>query len=34
MAARFSERDTHQVDSPGRDAAAQRVLELWLAEGE
>jgi len=33
MAALFMERDQHPVDSPEREAVAQRILELWASEG-
>jgi hypothetical protein len=33
MAALFSERDIHPVDSPERTAAVERILALWYAEG-
>jgi hypothetical protein len=34
MADLFRERDTHPVDSPERTAAAERILALWVAEGD
>ena len=33
MADPFAERDRYPVGSPERDAAAQRILDLWVAEG-
>ena len=33
MAELFAERDNYPVDSPERDAAAQAILSLWVAEG-
>ena len=33
MAALFRERNKHDVNSPEREAAAQRILALWAAEG-
>ena len=33
MAALFTERNKHAVDSPEREAAAEAILALWAAEG-
>jgi hypothetical protein len=33
MAELFSERDKYPVDSPEREAAAQKILDLWVAQG-
>jgi hypothetical protein len=33
MAALFTERNYHDVDSPEREAAAEAILALWVAEG-
>ncbi len=33
MAALFSERNTHPVDSPEREAMAEKILALWVSEG-
>ena len=33
MAALFAERDRHLVDSPERETAAKKILDLWVAEG-
>ena len=34
MATLFVERDKHPVDSPERQVAAERILALWITEGE
>jgi len=34
MADLFRERDRHPVDSPERTTAAERILALWVAEGD
>jgi hypothetical protein len=34
MADLFRERDRHPVDSTERAAAAERILALWVAEGD
>ena len=34
MAPLFAERNRFPSDCPERDAAAQRILDLWIAEGE
>jgi hypothetical protein len=33
VAALFAERDKDPMDSPERDAAVQRIMGLWVAEG-
>jgi len=33
MAALFTERNKHPMDSPEREAAAQAILALWVAQG-
>lgn len=33
MAALFAERDKYPLESPERDAAVERVMALWVAEG-
>ncbi|MGA2171334.1 MAG: hypothetical protein ABSG62_24380 [Terracidiphilus sp.] len=33
VAALFAERDKHPMEPPGRDAAVQRIMGLWVAEG-
>ena len=33
MAALFTVRNQHDVDSPEREAVAQQILALWAAEG-
>jgi hypothetical protein len=30
----FLERDTHAVDSPERTEVAERILAVWIAEGD
>ena len=34
MATLFVERDKHPVDSPERHTVAEKILALWLTEGE
>jgi len=34
MATLFVERDRHPVDSPERQKAAEKILALWITEGE
>jgi hypothetical protein len=34
MAALFSHRNEYPVDSPEREAAAEAILALWVAEGD
>ena len=34
MTALFSQRDKYPVDSPEREAAAEAILALWVAEGD
>jgi hypothetical protein len=34
MAALFAKRDTHPVDSPERTAVAEKILTLWVEEGD
>jgi len=34
MASLFAVRDQYPVDSPEREAAAEAILALWVAEGE
>jgi len=29
----FAERNTHSMDSPERSASAEKILDLWYAEG-
>jgi hypothetical protein len=33
MVALFAERDQHPMDSPERDAAVEKIMALWVAEG-
>ena len=33
MVALFAERDEHPMASPERDAAVERIMALWVAEG-
>jgi hypothetical protein len=33
MAVLFAERDKHALDSPERDAAVEKIMALWVAEG-
>ena len=33
MVVLFAERDEHPMDSPERDAAVERIMALWVAEG-
>ena len=33
MAGLFAERNKHAVNSPEREAAAEAILALWVAEG-
>ena len=33
MAALFAERDNFPLDSPQRDAAVEKIMKLWVAEG-
>lgn len=34
MAVLFAERDTHPVNSAERHVAAERILALWVTEGQ
>ena len=34
MVTLFVERDKHPVDSPERQIVAERILALWITEGE
>lgn len=34
MAVLFADRDTHPVNSPERHVAAERILALWVTEGQ